>query len=132
MGGLSTPVLCSHTPADPALPRSTLRRSLPRSHLLVLSGERSRLGLLRQLPVVIGELVGQYAQLVWVGGRFGDLPMEEEQEVGGALHWDGQTRRAVAPLGWQAALSAVTGLLAPTISCTVTAMALAVFTIVVW
>ena len=34
--------------------------------------------------------------------------------------------------GGQAALSAVTGLLVPTISCTVTAMALAVFTIVVW
>ena len=32
-----------------------------------------------QLPVVIGKLVGQYAQLIWVGGGFGDLPMEEGQ-----------------------------------------------------
>ena len=55
----------------------------PRSHLLVLGSECSRLGLLRQLPVVVGELVGQYAQLIWVGGGFGDLPMEEEQEVEG-------------------------------------------------
>lgn len=53
----------------------------PRSHLLILSSEGSRLSLLCQLPVVVGELVGQYAQLVWVGGGFGDLPMEEEQEL---------------------------------------------------
>lgn len=29
----------------------------------------------------MGELVGQYAQLIWVGGGFGDLLMEEEQEL---------------------------------------------------
>lgn len=55
----------------------------PCSHLLILGGERSWLGLLRQLPIVVGELVGQYAQLVRVGGRFGDLPREEEPELEG-------------------------------------------------
>lgn len=49
------------------------------SHLLILSGERSRLGLLCQLPVFVGQLVGQYAQFVWVGGGLGDLQVGEEQ-----------------------------------------------------
>ena len=53
----------------------------PCLHLLVLSSEGSWLGRLRQLPIVIGELVGQYAQFIRVGGGFGDLPMEEEQEL---------------------------------------------------
>lgn len=83
MGGLSAPCFCSHTPADPVLPHSTPQHCTPCAHLLILSGESGRLGLLCQLPIVIGELVGQYAQLVWVGGGFGDLPIEEEQELEG-------------------------------------------------
>lgn len=65
------PLLCPT--AHSALP--------PGSHLLILSSEGSWLGLLCQLPIVMGELVGQYAQLIWVGGGFGDLLREEEQEL---------------------------------------------------
>lgn len=64
---------CSVSQHTPALP--------PGSHLLVLSSEGSWLGLLCQLPIVMGELVGQYAQLIWVGGGFGDLLTEEKQEL---------------------------------------------------
>lgn len=72
--------LLSHPSRSRSAPQHTPALS-PGSHLLVLGGEGSWFGLLRQLSVVIGELVGQYAQLIWVGGGFGDLPMEEEQEL---------------------------------------------------
>lgn len=42
-------------------------------HLLVLSSEGSGLGLVCQLPVLAGELVGQSAQLVGAGCGLGDL-----------------------------------------------------------
>lgn len=63
--------LLSHPSRSRSAPQHTPALS-PRSYLLVLSGEGSWFGLLRQLSVVIGELVGQYAQLIWVGCGFGD------------------------------------------------------------
>lgn len=72
--------LCSR-PNSPSSASQHTPALSPGSHLLVLGSEGSWLGLLCQLPIVMGELVGQYAQLIWVGGGFGDLLMEEEQEL---------------------------------------------------
>lgn len=55
-------------------------------YLFIFGSERSQLGFLCQLSIVVGELVGEYAQLIWVGGGFGDLPMEEEAGVVRTLH----------------------------------------------